>query len=322
MRRVVCLELGPLDNLVVEEAEPLAPAADQVVVDVEAAGATFVDALIAQGGYQLKPPTPYTPGGEVAGTVSAVGDGVTGVAVGDRVIASCWIGGFAEQVAVPAAAVVPVPGSLSMTRAATLVQSYATMVFGLTRRIVPQPGETVLVLGAGGGIGLAAIDVATALGLHTVAAASSEEKLAAAKAAGAEVAIDYSTDDLRARLRELPGGIDIVVDPVGAPYSEPALRSLRPGGRYLVLGFAGGEIPRMPANLVLLTNRSVVGVDWGAWAMRDPEANRALIAEVVRMVDEGRLHPPEPTTYPLDEVATALQAFLDRRVAGKVAVVP
>jgi NADPH2:quinone reductase len=323
MRRVVCLELGSLDSLVVEEVEALVPAPHQVVVDVEATGATFVDALMAKGGYQIKPPTPFCPGGEVAGRVSAIGDGVEGVAPGDRVMAACGMGGFADQVAVPAAALIPVPDSLTAARAATLIQAYATMAFALTRRILTQPGESVLVLGAGGGIGLAAIDVANALGLHTIAAASSEEKLAAAKAAGAETTIDYSVDDLRERLRELPdGGVDIVVDPVGAPYAEPALRSLRPSGRYLVIGFTSGQVPRMPANHILLTNRAVVGVDWGAWAAHEPEANRAFVAEVVRMVDEGRLHPPEPTTYPLTEARAALQSFLDRRAVGPVALVP
>jgi NADPH:quinone reductase len=322
MRRMVCLELGSLDNLAVEQVEPLVPAAHQVVVDVEATGATYVDALMAIGGYQIKPPTPFCPGGEVAGRVSAVGDDVTGVAPGDRVMAACGIGGFADQVAVPGDALIPLPDSLASARAATLIQSYSTMVFALTRRILTQAGESVLVLGAGGGIGLAALDVARALGLHTIAAASSEEKLTAAKAAGAELTIDYGVDDLRERLRELPDGVDIVVDPVGAPYSEPALRALRPSGRYLVLGFAGGQVPRMPANHVLLTNRAVVGVDWGAWAAHEPEANRAVVAEVVDMVVDGRLHPPEPTTFPLTEAATALRAFLDRRAVGTVALIP
>ena len=299
MRRVVCTELGSLDNLVVEEVDPLVPAAHQVVVDVEAAGATYVDALMAKGGYQIKPPTPFCPGGEVAGRVSALGDDVTGYAPGDRVLAFCGLGGFADQVALPATSLVPLPEGLSAPVAATLVQSYATMVFAFTRRILTQPGESVLVLGAGGGIGLAAIDVAKALGLEAIAAASSEEKLAAAKAAGADTTIDYGVDDLRERLRARPErGVDIVVDPVGAPYAEPALRSLRPGGRYLVIGFTGGQIPRMPANHVLLNNRAVVGVDWGAWSAHEPEANKAIVGEVVAMVADGRLHPAEPATRP------------------------
>jgi NADPH2:quinone reductase len=323
MRRVVQLELGSLDNLAVEEVEPLIPAAHQVVVDVKAAGASFVDALIAEGGYQLKPPTPYTPGGEVAGVVSALGTDVTDVSVGDPVIALCGIGGFADQVAAPADALVPLPEGVSFPRAATLVQSYATMVFALTHRILTQPGEVVLVLGAGGGIGLAALDVARALGLRTVAAASSEDKLTAAKQAGADVTVDYTTEDLRSFLRALPeGGVDIVVDPVGGPHAEAALRSLRPSGRFLSLGFASGEIPRLPLNHVLLTNRAVVGVDWGAWAAHEPEANHTFVTEVVRMVADGKLDPPEPTTYPLAEAATALRSFLDRQVVGKVALVP
>jgi NADPH2:quinone reductase len=323
MRRVVCLELGPLENLVIEEVEPLQPAPHQVVVDVEAAGATFVDALIAQGGYQLKPPTPYCPGGEVAGVVSAVGDEVTGVDVGDRVLAQCGVGGFASQVAVPAGATVPVPEGVSPARAATLVQSYATAVFALTHRILTQPGETCLVLGAGGGVGLATIDVAHALGLRTIAAASTEDKLTAAKAAGADMTIDYTSEDLRETLRGLPdGGVDIVVDPVGGEHAEKALRSLRPSGRFLTVGFASGDIPRLPLNHVLLTNRAVVGVDWGSWAAHEPDANRTFVGEIVRMVAEGKLNPVEPATQPLEEASEVLQAFLDRRVVGKVALVP
>ncbi|HKH04356.1 MAG TPA: NADPH:quinone oxidoreductase family protein [Acidimicrobiales bacterium] len=323
MRRVVCMELGPLENLVMEEVEPLLPAPHQVVVDVEAAGATFVDALIAQGGYQLKPPTPYSPGGEVAGIVSAVGDEVDGVDVGDRVLAQCGVGGFASQVAVPASATVPVPDGVSPARAATMLQSYATAVFALTHRILTQPGETCLVLGAGGGVGLAAIDVARALGLHTIAAASTEDKLTAAKTAGAEMTIDYTSEDLREVLRGLPdGGVDIVVDPVGGANAEKALRSLRPSGRYLTIGYASGEIPSLPLNHVLLTNRAVVGVDWGAWAAHEPEANRTFVGEIVRMVADRKLCPPEPMTQPLEEASEVLQAFLDRRVVGKVALVP
>jgi NADPH2:quinone reductase len=323
MRRVVQLELGSLDTLVVEEVEPLLPAAHQVVIDIQAAAATFVDALIAVGGYQIRPPTPYSPGGEVAGVVSAVGDEVTDLTVGDRVLAQCGMGGFADQVAVPRGAVLPIPDDLSTTRAATLVQSYATMVFAFTRRVLVQPGETVLVLGAGGAIGLAAIDVARALGLRPIAAASSEDKLMAAKAAGAEQAVDYSAGDLRAAIRELAGdGVDLVVDPVGGSYAQPALRSLGPGGRYLVVGFAGGEIPRLPANLVLLNNRAVIGVDWGAWATHDPALNQDLVRDVLEMAVDGRLHPPEPTTYRLVDAAAALRTFTDRTAVGKVALVP
>jgi NADPH:quinone reductase len=354
MRRVVCLEIGPPDELVVEDGPALIPAPHQVVVDVEAAGVNFVDALLVQGKYQIKPPTPFSPGSEVAGVVSAVGDDVgsavgddvgsaaaaadtatgtrTGtegtadgrrtVTVGDRVIAACGLGGYAEQVAVPAASVVPIPESLSSTRAAAMLQSYATALYAFGR-IVHQRGETVLVLGAGGGVGLAAIDVATARGLRAIGAASSFDKRAAAEAAGAVASIDYTAEDLKLRARELSGGgADIVVDPVGGAHAEPALRALRGGGRYLVVGFASGEIPRLPANQILLNNRTVVGIDWGAWTFQHPDDNRALIAHLMEMVADGLLHPPEPMTYPLGKAAEALGDLIERRAVGKSVLVP
>jgi NADPH2:quinone reductase len=323
MRRVVCLEFGPLDRLAIEDGPDLLPAPHQVVIAVRAAGVNFVDALFVQGRYQIKPPTPFSPGSEVAGDVVAVGESVTGVAVGDRVLAPVGLGGYAEQVAVAAEAVIPLVGAISYARAAAMLQSYSTALFALTRRIAVAPGETVLVLGAGGGVGLATLDVATALGLHTIAAASDDDKLAAARAAGAEHTIRYEDEDLKARARELSGGgVDVVVDPVGGPLAEHALRALRVSGRYLVVGFASGEIPRFPANHVLLNNRAVVGVDWGAWAMHNPEDNRALTHELMGALNEGRLDPPEPTPYPLDEAAKALADLEGRRVTGKLVLVP
>ncbi len=323
MRRVVCLEFGPLDRLVVEDGPDLLPAPHQVVVEVRAAGVNFVDALFVQGRYQIRPPVPFSPGSEVAGDVIAVGDEVDGVAVGDRVLASVGLGGYAEQVAVAADAVVPLVGAMSYARAAAMLQSYSTALFALTRRIAVAPEETVLVLGAGGGVGLATIDVSTALGLHTIAAASDDAKLNAARAAGAEHTIRYEDEDLKVRARELSsGGVDVVVDPVGGPHAEQALRALTVSGRYLVVGFASGEIPRFPANHVLLNNRAVVGVDWGAWAMRNPDDNRALTNELMEALNAGRLDPPEPTTYPLDEAAKALADLEGRRVTGKLVLVP
>jgi NADPH2:quinone reductase len=323
MRRVVCLELGPLDSLVVEDGPDLLPAPHQVVVDVRAAGVNFVDALFVQGRYQIKPPVPFTPGNEVAGDVVAVGDDVDGVAVGDRVLASIGLGGFAEQVAVPAETVIPLVGAMSYGRAAAMLQSYSTALFALTRRIAVSPGETVLVLGAGGGVGLATIDVASALGLHTIAAASDDDKLAAARAAGAEHTIRYTDEDLKERARVLSGGgVDVVVDPVGGAHAEQALRAMTTSGRFLVVGFASGEIPKLPANQVLLNNRAVVGVDWGAWAMHNPDENRALIDELMEALHAGRIDPPEPTIYPLAEAAKALADLEGRRITGKVVLVP
>jgi NADPH2:quinone reductase len=326
MRRVVCQDVGPLDQLVVEDGEAPVPREGQVVVDVKAAGVNFVDALFVQGRYQIKPPTPFTPGSEVAGVVSAVGPATGsngGVAVGDKVLVQTGLGAFAEQVVAGTASLTAMPDNLSFGQAATLVQSYATMLFALTRRTTVEAGESVLVLGAGGGIGLATVDLAKALGLRPIAVASSDDKLARAEEAGAEAGV-RSDEDVKTRARELSGtgGVDVVVDPIGGPLADSALRALRVGGRYVVIGFASGEIPRLPANQVLLNNRTVVGVDWGAWTMRDPGGHRTLLGELVGLVAEGRLHPVEPTAYPLDQAAAALADLVERRVVGKIVLVP
>ncbi|MGQ0432239.1 MAG: NADPH:quinone oxidoreductase family protein [Microthrixaceae bacterium] len=323
MRAVVCHEFAPIDQLVIEDRPDPEPGPGNVVVAVRAAGVNFVDGLFVQGKYQIKPPLPFTPGGEVAGDVVAVGDGVTTVAVGDRVLAMPWLGGFASHVELSANGVVPIPGDLSYGQAAALVQSYGTMLFAMTRRVQVRAGEWVLVLGAGGGIGLAAIDVARHLGAHVIAAASSDDKLAAARAAGAEATIAYEHEDLKARARELSdGGVDVVVDPVGGVHADAALRAMGWMGRYLVIGFASGQIPALPINQVLLNNRTLVGIDWGAWTMRDAQGNRALLAELMELAGSGELHPSEPSEYPLDDAARALTDLQERRVAGKVVLIP
>ena len=323
MRAVVCNEFGPLDTLVVEERPTPEPTEGMVVIDVAAAGVNFVDGLICQGRYQLKPPTPFVPGSEVAGTIRSLGPGVTGWSVGDRVLVFCGLGGFATQVVVPALSLVAVPDVIDLGQAAALIQSYCTMLFTLTRRTTVAPGEWVLVLGAGGGIGLAAVDVAAALGARVIAAASTADKRGAALAMGAEATIDYETEDVKTRARELSGGgVDLVVDPVGGRHAEPALRATRHLGRFCVIGFASGPIPSIPANQVLLNNRTVVGVDWGGWTFKDPVGNRELTEELMTMVAEGRLHPTEPATRPLDEAAGVMAALIDRTVTGKVVLVP
>ena len=323
MRAVVCNQLGPLDTLAVEDRPTPDPAEGMVVIDVAAAGVNFVDGLICQGRYQLKPPTPFVPGSEVAGTIAAVGPGVTGWSVGDRVLVFCGFGGFATQVVAPALSLVTVPDSIDLGQAAALIQSYCTMLFTLTRRTTVTPGEWVLVLGAGGGIGLAAIDVATALGAHVIAAASTAEKLEAAEAMGAEATIAYETEDLKSRARQLSGGgVDVVVDPVGGRHAEPALRATRHLRRFCVIGFASGPIPSIPINQVLLNNRTLVGVDWGGWTFKDPFGNRALIDELMGMVADGRLHPTVPTERPLAGAADVMASLIDRTVTGKVVLVP
>ena len=323
VRVVVCTALGPLDNVVVEERATPLPGPGQVVVDVRAAGVNYVDGLICQGRYQMKPAVPYVPGGEIAGVVSALGDGVTRVRVGERVMAMTGFGAFAEQVTVAASSLNRVPDALGFGQAATFIQSYSTAWFALARRTTVEEGEWVLVLGAGGGIGLAAVDVALALGARVAAAASSDEKLDAARAMGAQATVAYEREDLKTRVRELTdGGVDVVIDPVGGRHSEPALRATKTFGRFCVIGFASGPIASVPLNHVLLNNRTVVGVDWGAWAMRDPLGQPALLGELIEMVATGRLHPIVPTERPLDQAPQVMASLLDRTVTGKVVLVP
>jgi NADPH2:quinone reductase len=310
----VCTSFGPLDQLAIIEEDDPEPTQGSVVIKVGAAGVNYVDALIVEGRYQIKPPLPFTPGMEVAGT---------DVATGERLLALCWFGGYASHVTVPCAATFPIPEGVTVGQAATFVQSYATARFALTRRMHLEPDEWVAVLGAGGGVGLATIDVAKALGARVVACASSPEKLAAARAAGADAFVAYDDVDLKAAIREATGGgADVVVDPVGGSKADAALRSLRWGGRYAVIGFAGGAIPSLAANQVLLNNRTIVGVDWGAWTVRDPAANAKLIAEVLADVAARKLHPVEPVTYRLDDVVRCLSDLESRRVVGKAILVP
>ena len=323
MRTVVCNQLGPLGDLVIEERGEPTPGEGQVVVDVRAAGVNFVDGLLCQGRYQIKPPIPFVPGGEIAGEVSAVGSGVTGVSIGDRVIAFTGFGGFAEQVVISALTLVPMPDTLGFGQAATLIQSYGTILFALTRRTSLKPGEWVLVLGAGGGVGLAAIDVARAMGARVIAAASTKEKLDMAVAMGAEATIAYEDEDLKVRAREISGGgVDVVIDPVGGRHSEPALRATGPFGRFCVIGFASGPIAPVPLNQVLLNNRTVVGVDWGAWTFRDPIGNRQLLDELMGLISDGQLHPTVPSEYPLDQASSVMSGLIDRTLAGKVVLIP
>jgi NADPH2:quinone reductase len=259
----------------------------------------------------------------VAGEVAALGEGVTGVEIGDRVIAMTGFGGFAEQARVSVLSLVPIPAPLGFGQAAALIQSYSTALFTLTRRTHVASGEWVLVLGAGGGVGLAMIDVAVALGARVIAAASTAEKLAAASAMGAEATIAYEDEDLKTRARELSGGgVDVVIDAVGGPHSEPALRATRSSGRFCVIGFASGSIASVPLNQVLLNNRTVVGVDWGAWTLHAGDENRVLVAELLAMVADGQLHPPVPSERPLADAALVMGELIDRRASGKVVLVP
>lgn len=321
MRAVVCHELGPVDQLRVEEVPTPEPRPGTVRVKVEAAGASYVDALQVAGKYQFPMQPPYTPGGEAAGVVDAVGEGVTEFAIGDRVLASTGHGAWAEALIAKPHQLYRIPDTLDSLRAATFLQVYGTAWFALTRRTEVRAGDVMLVTGAGGGVGLAAIDVARSLGARVIAVASSEEKRSLALQAGAEAAI-ATDDDVKARARELTDGkgIDIVYDVTGGDVSEQALRALRFDGRYVVIGFTAG-ISRIPLNLVLLNNRTVVGVEWGGWVQRNPAANRALIDEVIAAIGDGRLRPVAPFERPLADTAAVCTELLTRQAVGKIALV-
>lgn len=324
MRAVLCTEFGPLEQLSVVDRPALPCGPDDVRIAVTAAGVNFVDALFVQGLYQIKPPLPFTPGNEVAGRVAEVGSAVTTHAVGDRVLSNVGLGGYASEVVVPARRALHTPDTLTDGQAATFAQSYMTAWFALHHRAKAHAGQWLLVLGAGGGVGLAAVDVGRAMGLRVIAAASTDDKRAAAVQRGAEAVIDSSGEDVKARAREIADGdgVDLVYDPVGGSQGEQALRALREDGQFIVIGFASGDIPKLPANQVLLRNRRVTGVDWGAWAGRNAAANQEMMAAALAEIAAGRLTPVEPVTYPLDDVAQALADQVNRKVTGKAALVP
>ena len=323
MRAAVCREFGPPDVLRVEEVPDPEAAPGQVVIDVHASSANFPDILMMRDEYQFKPGLPFSPGGEVAGVVSQLGPGVEGVGVGDRVMALTGAGGFAEKIAVPAGAVLPVPEGMDLVTAASFPTAYGTSYHALVDRARLAPGETLLVLGAAGGVGMSAVEIGAALGAAVIAAASSEAKLEACREHGAAMTVDYSSEDLRTRVRELTDGrgVDVVYDPVGADLAEPAFRSIAWNGRFLVIGFAGGHIPRLPMNLPLLKGASVVGVYWGAFTGRQAADNRRNFEKLGALYRDGRLRPVVSATYPLEQSAAALEELSGRRVIGKVVVV-
>lgn len=319
MRAVVCEQIGEPEELEIRHRDPAPCGPGQVRVHVWAAGVNYVDALFVQGRYQIRPEPPFVPGSELAGEVTEVGEGAEQWRVGDRVMASIGLGAYTDEVVLDADRLLRTPPRLSDGQAATMLQSYATAWYSLTRRTRLEPEEWVVALGGAGGVGLATLDVARSLGANVLSVASSDEKLQLCIQRGAHGVVDRRTDDLKERVRELTGGgADVVVDTVGGSLTEPALRALGENGRLLVVGFASGDIPRIPANQVLLRNRSVIGVDWGAWALGHPEANAVLVEEVLAEVDRGVLTPVEPTAYPLAEVGRALRDLLEGRVVGKV----
>lgn len=324
MKAVLCKAYGMPDTLVVEELEPLHPGRGQVVVSVKACGVNFPDTLIIQGKYQLKPEMPFSPGSEVAGIVKEVGEGVQGYRAGDQVIAFTGFGGFAEEVVVDAVKLIPMPPGLDFTVASAFVLTYGTAHHALKDRAQLQAGETLLVLGAAGGVGLAAIEIGKQLGATVIAAASSDERLETCQQHGASEFINYATQDLRERIKQITAGkgIDVVFDPVGGDFTEPALRSMAWKGRYLVIGFAAGDIPRIPLNLTLLKGCSIVGVFWGAFAEREPRHNAENLRELLTWLAQGKLRPHISATYPLERAADALYDMMNRKVQGKVVLVP
>ena len=324
MKALLCKAWGGPETLVLEELPSPRPGPGEVVIDVKAAGVNFPDVLIIQNRYQMKPPLPFAPGAELAGVIKEVGEGVAGFAPGDRVIAMTTWGAFAEECVARVGQLIRMPAGVDFATAAAFTLTYGTSWHALKDRGELRAGETLLVLGAAGGVGLAAVEIGKALGARVVAAASSAEKLAVCRAHGADETIDYSTEDLRARLKSLTGdkGVDVVYDPVGGTYAEPAIRSTGWRGRYLIIGFAHGEIPRIPLNLMLLKGSSLVGVYWGDWTRREPEAAAAGMAELLGWLEAGKLKPHLSGRYPLARAADALVALANRKVAGKLVVEP
>ncbi|MCU9946477.1 NADPH:quinone oxidoreductase family protein [Pseudomonas solani] len=322
MKAVLCKAFGPAETLVLEEVASPEPKKNEVLIDVHAAGVNFPDTLIIEGKYQFKPPFPFSPGGEAAGTVAAVGEKITHLKPGDRVMALTGWGSFAEQVAVPGYNVMPIPKGIDFNSAAAFGMTYGTSMHALKQRANLQPGETLLVLGASGGVGLAAVEIGKAMGAKVIAAASSAEKLEVAKAAGADELINYSESSLKEKVKELTGGqgADVIYDPVGGDLFDEAIRSIAWNGRLLVVGFASGRIPELPVNLTLLKGAAVVGVFWGSFAQRQPQDNLANFQQLFAWHAEGKLKPLVSQVFPLEKSADAINALGQRKAVGKVVV--
>ncbi len=320
MKAVLCTQHGGPERLTVEDVPWPQPKPGEVVVAVHAAAVNFPDTLIIANRYQLKPALPFSPGGEVAGTVRSVGIGVNAFAPGDRVIAVCGWGGFAEAVVVPHTRVIHLPNGVPMDAAAALVLAYGTAHYALRERAGLQANETLLVLGAAGGTGLSAVQIGKVIGARVIAAASSSQKLALCREHGADATIDYANEDLRDGVKRLTDGrgADVVYDPVGGTYTEAALRSIAWGGRLLVIGFASGEIPRPALNLALLKGCSIVGVYYGGFGEHEPGRHLTLLTELMRWLVEGRIRPIITSRRPLEEAAAALNDVAARRAVGKI----
>jgi NADPH2:quinone reductase len=324
MHALLCRAFAPLEALDVADVPAPVAGAGQVLIDVKAASVNYPDALMVQGTYQVRPALPFIPGSEFSGVVVAVGSGVRHLQPGMHAVAISMTGAFAEQAVVDASLVLPLDPAVDLASAAAMPMTYGTVYHALWDRAQLQPGETLLVLGAGGGIGTAAVELGKIAGATVIAAASSAEKLAAAQRCGADHLIDYTQEDLRARLKDLTGGkgVDVVCDPVGGAFAELALRSTAWRGRYLAIGFAAGEIPRIPLNLPLLKGCSIVGVFWGDFLRREPQQGAKQLLQLASWLREGKIHPLVSATYPLAQGAEALRHVFERQAVGKILIIP
>ena len=320
MKALVCNEFAPPEQLDLEERPRPEVGRGEILIDVKASGVNFPDLLTVQGKYQFKPPLPFAPGAEVSGVVSGVGGGVSTRAVGDKVIATVPFGGFAEQCVTSEYMSFPLGDSMSFEQAAGFAITYGTSYYALKQQAKIQPGETLLVMGAAGGVGIATIQIAKAMGATVIAAASSEEKLDFACEAGADLRINYSTEDLKEQVKALTKGkgVDVIYDPVGGDFSEQAFRAIAWDGRFLVVGFASGPIPKIPLNLCLLKGASIVGVWWGTWATKFPRESQKNFQELIAMIDDGKFSPLVTEVYPLDDYKAAFSSISERRAKGKV----
>ncbi|HJW56871.1 MAG TPA: NADPH:quinone oxidoreductase family protein [Burkholderiaceae bacterium] len=324
MKAIVCKTWGPPEALVVEDLPDLLPGPNQVAIDVKAASVNFPDILIIQNKYQASLTLPFTPGSELSGVVRAVGEGVTEYKPGDRIIAFIGQGAFAQQALAPKEKVMPMTPEMDFDTAAAMTLTYGTAYHALADRAQLKADETMLVLGAAGGVGLAAIDIGKALGAHVIAAASSDEKLEVCKAHGADILINYSTQDLRQTVKIATDGKgpDVIYDPVGGGYTEPAFRTIAWRGRYVIIGFANGEIPKLALNLPLLKGASLVGVFWGEFTRREPKENRQVMQVLMRWLAAGKIRPHVSARYALADTAQALNHMATRKVTGKVVIQP
>ena len=319
MRAILCKELGPADKLVIEDVPSPEVSGSGVKVKVKAAGLNFPDTLIIEGKYQIKPELPFSPGGEMAGEIIEVGPDVKHLKPGMRVMGLTGYGSFAEEMVVAENRVIPVPDAMSDETAAAFSMVYGTSYHALKQRANIQPGETLLVLGASGGVGLAAVELGKAMGAKVIAAASSDDKLQVAKEAGADDLINYTDEDLKEALKSrYPQGIDVIYDPVGDRFTEPALRNMAWNGRFLIVGFAAGEIPKIPANLALLKGCSIVGVFWGAFTQHEPKEHIQNVKELMQLFAEGKIDPRVSEVFPFEQYQDALAALTSRRAKGKV----